>query len=123
MDYKYSFEKLDVWQDARKFVTEIYKISGTFPSEEKFGLCSQVQRASVSVVSNIAEGVSRQSDKEKIRFIEISYGSLMEVYCQLYISLDLKYLTIDQFETCKMRIDAIARQLSALIKAYKKRID
>jgi len=123
MDYKYSFEKLDVWQDARKFVTEIYKVSGTFPSEEKFGLCSQLQRASVSVVSNIAEGVSRQSDKEKIRFIEISYGSLMEVYCQLYISLDLKYLTIDQFETCKMRIDAIARQLSALIKAYKKRID
>ena len=123
MDYKYSFEKLDVWQDARKFVTEIYKVSGTFPSEEKFGLCSQLQRASVSVVSNIAEGVSRQSDKEKIRFIEISYGSLMEVYCQLYISLDLKYLTIDQFETCKMRIDAIARQLSALIEAYKKRID
>jgi four helix bundle protein len=123
MDYKYSFEKLDVWQDARKFVTEIYKVSGTFPSEEKFGLCSQLQRASVSVVSNIAEGVSRQSDKEKIRFIEISYGSLMEVYCQLYISLDLKYLTIDQFETCKMRIDAIASQLSALIKAYKKRID
>ena len=123
MDYKYSFEKLDVWQDARKFVTEIYKVSGTFPSEEKFGLCSQLQRASVSVVSNIAEGVSRQSDKAKIRFIEISYGSLMEVYCQLYISLDLKYLTIDQFETCKMRIDAIARQLSALIKAYKKRID
>ncbi len=123
MDYKYSFEKLDVWQDARKFVTEIYKVSGTFPSEEKFGLCSQLQRASVSVVSNIAEGVSRQSDKEKIRFIEISYGSLMEVYCQLYISLDLKYLTMDQFETCKMRIDAIARQLSALIKAYKKRID
>ena len=123
MDYKYSFEKLDVWQDARKFVTEIYKVSGTFPSEEKFGLCSQLQRASVSVVSNIAEGVSRQSDKEKIRFIEISYGSLMEVYCQLYISLDLKYLTIDQFETCKMRIDAIVRQLSALIKAYKKRID
>ena len=123
MDYKYSFEKLDVWQDARKFVTEIYKISGTFPSEEKFGLCSQLQSASVSVVSNIAEGVSRQSDKEKIRFIEISYGSLMEVYCQLYISLDLKYLTIDQFETCKMRIDAFARQLRALIKAYKKRID
>ena len=123
MDYKYSFEKLDVWQDARKFVTEIYKVSGTFPSEEKFGLCSQLQRASVSVVSNIAEGVSRQSDKEKIRFIEISYGSLMEVYCQLYISLDLKYLTIDQFETCKMRIDAFARQLRALIKAYKKRID
>jgi four helix bundle protein len=64
MDYKYSFEKLDVWQDARKFVTEIYKVSGTFPSEEKFGLWSQLQRASVSVVSNIAEGVSHQSDKE-----------------------------------------------------------
>lgn len=123
MDYKYSFEKLDVWQDARKFVTEIYKISAIFPSEEKFGLCSQLQRASVSVVSNIAEGVSRLSDKEKIRFIEISYGSLMEVYCQLYISLDLMYLTQDQFETFKMRIDSIARQLSALVKAYKKRLN
>lgn len=105
-----------------KFVVEIYKLSASFPSEEKFGLCSQLQRASVSVVSNIAEGVSRLSDKEKVRFIEISYGSLMEVYCQLYISLDLNYLTQVQFDKCKNTIDAIARQLSALIKAYKKRI-
>lgn len=122
MEYKYSFEKLDVWQDARKFVTEIYKTTNNFPTEEKFGLCSQLQRAAVSVVSNIAEGTSRLSDKEKIRFVEIAYGSLMEVYCQLSVSLDLQYITNDQFEINKKSIDSIARQLSALVKAYKNRL-
>lgn len=122
MEYKYSFEKLDVWQDARKFVTEIYKTANNFPTEEKFGLCSQLQRAAVSVVSNIAEGTSRLSDKEKIRFVEIAYGSLMEVYCQLSVSLDLQYITNDQFEINKKSVDSIARQLSALVKAYKNRL-
>lgn len=122
MEYKYSFEKLDVWQDARKFVTEIYKTTNNFPTEEKFGLCSQLQRAAVSVVSNIAEGTSRLSDKEKIRFVEIAYGSLMEVYCQLSVSLDLQYITNEQFEINKKSVDSIAKQLSALVKAYKNRL-
>ncbi|HJV79072.1 MAG TPA: four helix bundle protein [Paludibacter sp.] len=122
MEYKYSFEKLDVWQDARKFVTEIYKTTSNFPTDEKFGLCSQLQRAAVSVVSNIAEGTSRLSDKEKIRFVEIAYGSLMEVYCQLSVSLDLQYITTEQFEINKKSIDSIAKQLSALVKAYKNRL-
>ncbi len=77
MEHKYSFEKLDVWNDARKFVVDIYALTKLMPTEERFGLCSQIQRASVSIVSNIAEGTTRFSDKEKIRFIEIAYGSLM----------------------------------------------
>ncbi len=60
------------------FIVEIYKLTKTMPVEEKYGLCSQIQRASVSIASNIAEGTTRISDKEKIRFIEIAYGSLMD---------------------------------------------
>ena len=114
MCYKYSFEKLDVWQDARLFVKEIYTITKLFPSEERYNLCSQIQRASISIVSNIAEGLSRNSDKEKIRFIEIAYGSLMEVYCQVYISVDLLYITAQQFDDLKSSIDKIANKLNAL---------
>ena len=112
MSYKYSFEKLDVWQDARLFVKEIYTITKLFPSEERYNLCSQIQRASISIVSNIAEGLSRNSDKEKIRFIEIAYGSLMEVYCQVYISVDLLYITAQQFDDLKSSIDKIANKLN-----------
>ena len=114
MSYKYSFEKLDVWQDARLFVKEIYTITKLFPSEERYNLCSQIQRAAISIVSNIAEGLSRNSDKEKIRFIEIAYGSLMEVYCQVYISVDLLYITAQQFDDLKSSIDKIANKLNAL---------
>ena len=114
MSYKYSFEKLDVWLDARLFVKEIYTITKLFPSEERYNLCSQIQRASISIVSNIAEGLSRNSDKEKIRFIEIAYGSLMEVYCQIYISVDLLYITAQQFDDLKSSIDKIANKLNAL---------
>ena len=114
MSYKYCFEKLDVWQDARLFVKEIYTITKLFPSEERYNLCSQIQRASISIVSNIAEGLSRNSDKEKIRFIEIAYGSLMEVYCQIYISVDLLYITAQQFDELKSSIDKIANKLNAL---------
>ena len=114
MSYKYCFEKLDVWQDARLFVKEIYTITKLFPSEERYNLCSQIQRASISIVSNIAEGLSRNSDKEKIRFIEIAYGSLMEVYCQVYISVDLLYITAQQFDDLKSSIDKIANKLNAL---------
>ena len=114
MSYKYSFEKLDVWQDARLFVKEIYTITKLFPSEERYNLWSQIQRAAISIVSNIAEGLSRNSDKEKIRFIEIAYGSLMEVYCQVYISVDLLYITAQQFDELKSSIDKIANKLNAL---------
>jgi len=123
MEYKYSFEKLDVWSDARMFIVEIYKLTKTMPVEEKYGLCSQIQRASVSIASNIAEGTTRISDKEKIRFIEIAYGSLMEVYCQLCIALDLLYITEKQLGDQKITIDMIAKKLSGLKTAYEKRLN
>jgi len=123
MEYKYSFEKLDVWSDARLFIVEIYKLTKTMPPDEKFGLSSQIQRASVSIASNIAEGTTRISDKEKIRFVEIAYGSLMEVYCQLCIAMDLSYITEKQLENQKITIDMIPKKLSGLKNAYQKRLN
>lgn len=123
MRYKYSFEKLEVWNDARLFVSIIYKITNNFPEKEKYGICSQMQRAAVSVVSNIAEGVSRNSVKEQIRFIEVAYGSLMEVYCQLYITMDLNYLSPEIFDKTKEDIDKIANKLNALNRSLAKRLN
>lgn len=123
MGYKYSFEKLEVWIDARELVKSIYALTEIFPDKEKFGLSSQIQRAAISIVSNIAEGVSRNSIKEKIRFIEIAYGSLMEVYCQLYIALDLNYIVTDKFEEIKLEIDKIANKLNALNRSFLKRLN
>lgn len=123
MDYIFSFEKLEVWEKSRQLVEKIYICSNGFPVEERFGLASQLRRAAVSVPSNLAEGTSRSSIKEKIRFIEIAYGSLMETYCQLIISKDLAYLNKKDFEEIASSINEIARMLNALRSAYLKHCD
>lgn len=120
MEYRYRFEKLDVWQDFRSFVKHIYNTTKLFPKEERLAICSQMQRAAVSIPSNIAEGMSRTSEKEKIRFLEVAYGSLMEVYCQLCISYDLGYVAAEQLSELKTQIDRIANKLNALTKALKR---
>ena len=123
MEYKYSFEKLEVWNDARNLVKMIYLQTNNFPERERFGLSSQMQRAAVSIVSNITEGVSRSSVKEKIRFLELAYGSLMELYCQLYVSVDLDYLTPDMFTLIKAEIDKIANKANALKRSFIKQLN
>lgn len=123
MDHKFSFEKLDVWQDARIFVKEIYQITDAFPKEERYGLSSQLQRAAVSVISNITEGTSRFSDKEKLRFIEISYTSLMEVYSQLIVALDLEYMNQNKLDSIKQTVYKISNKLTALYRSIQKRIN
>ena len=123
MEYKYSFEKLEVWNDARNLVKMIYLHTNNFPERERFGLSSQMQRAVVSIVSNIAEGVSRNSVKEKIRFVELAYGSLMEMYCQLYVSVDLDYLTPNTFTLIKAEIDKIANKANALKRNFIKQLN
>lgn len=123
MEYKYSFEKLEVWNDARNLVKMIYLHTNNFPERERFGLSSQMQRAAVSIVSNITEGVSRSSVKEKIRFLELAYGSLMELYCQLYVSVDLDYLTPNTFTLIKAEIDKIANKANALKRNFIKQLN
>lgn len=88
-------------------------MSSTFPKSEEFGLTSQMRRAAVSIASNIAEGTSRFSNKEKIRFIEIAYGSTMELYCQAQIAVDLNYLEDNKLEAITNEIMKIANQLNA----------
>lgn len=107
----FTFETLGVYQKARKLVTDIYLLLKDFPSIERYALCDQIRRAAVSIPSNIAEGCGRFSDKERAHFVEISYGSLMEVYCQLSIANDLGYISPQKYEELKVNIDEIARML------------
>jgi four helix bundle protein len=123
MSYLYSFEKLEVWQNAQTFVVLIYDITSKFPDEEKYGLASQMRRASVSVSSNIAEGSSRHSLKDQIRFTEIAYGSALEVYCQLKISLALKFLSEIEFQEMNILLKKITNKLNALKNSQQKRLN
>lgn len=114
----YPFENLDVWKKSRELVAFVYRIQSTFPSYERYGLGDQLRRAVVSVSSNIAEGNARYSLKEQIHFIEIAIGSLMEVYCQLTLAYDLKYINEDPLTQCNERIETVLKLLKGL-RCYK----
>ena len=114
----FSFEKLAVWQESRHLVKEVYILLRNFPAEEKYALCDQIRRAVVSIPSNIAEGAGRMSNKEKSHFVEIAFGSLMEVYCQIQIASDLDYISEEQLSTIRNRILRISKMLNALRKSF-----
>jgi four helix bundle protein len=120
---RYSFENLEVWQMSRELVKETYQITSTFPNEEKFGLTSQLRRASVSVSSNIAEGSTRWSKKDQSRFYEIAFGSLIEVLNQLILSTDLEFLPDTRLMEIRTKIDQIGRMLNALYQSTRKNIN
>ena len=115
---KYSYKNLNVYQDAKSLVVDVYKLLKLFPAEEKYVLCDQIRRAVISITSNIAEGMNRMSDKEKAHFIGVAYASMMEVDSQLEVSVELGYLTPELYNTLEEKIDCIARQLSALRAKY-----
>ena len=110
----FRFEKLDVWHRAVDFGDLVYSLTRRFPDDERFGLTSQMRRASVSVSSNIAEGSGRVSDKDFGRFIEIAYGSLMEVVSQAEIAQRQKYLSSEDCDQLKCKAEELARMLSGL---------
>ncbi|MBQ8721003.1 MAG: four helix bundle protein [Paludibacteraceae bacterium] len=114
----FNFEKLNAYQNARLLVKDVYNLLDKFPQKEEFALKSQLRRAVVSIPSNIAEGIGRISDKEKIHFIEIAYSSLMEVYCQLQLANDLNYITNSDFDQIKPLIEDNAKLLSGLRKNF-----
>lgn len=118
----YSFEKLKVWQEAKKLVVEVYHLLDSFPKFEKYALCDQIRRAIVSVPSNIAEGSGRKSLKEQIHFLEIAYGSLMETYNQLLIAIELTYITEESVEVIKPSIDAVAKMINGLSNSYEEKL-
>lgn len=120
---EYSFQKLNVWQEAKKLVVAVYHLLDEFPKFEKYALCDQIRRAVVSVPSNIAEGSGRKSLKEQIHFLEISYGSLMETFNQLLIAIDLTYITEESVEAIKPRIDAVAKMINGLSNSYSTKLE
>ena len=119
----YSFEKLKVWQEAKKLVVDVYHLLDRFPKFEKYALCDQIRRAIISVPSNIAGGSGRRSLKEQIHFLEIAYGSLMETYNQLLIAIDLTYIKEESVEAIKPSIDAVAKMINGLSNSYEEKLE
>ncbi|HAJ32066.1 MAG TPA: four helix bundle protein [Candidatus Atribacteria bacterium] len=109
------FEELTIWQEARKFTIRMYTLTKRFPKEELYGLTSQMRRASVSIMSNIAEGFNRRSTKEFINFLIISRASISEVQNDLYISLDLNYINKEEFKTIYNHAQKISMSINKLI--------
>lgn len=120
---EFSFENLEVYQKARVLVKDIYRLQNTFPKEERYGLCDQVRRAAVSITANLAEGSGRQSIKEKVHFIEISFGSMTEVFCELQTACDLGYMTEEQLNTLRPQFNDISKMLSGLRNSLMKKIN
>lgn len=118
--YIFSFEKLNVWKESIALIKEIYKITSEFPENEKFGLVSQLRRGSISISSNLAEGTSRNTTKDRSHFTTVSFSSLMEVLNQLIISKELEFLSEEKYIEVRKQIEKVANMLNALKKAQLK---
>jgi len=114
---RFRFERIEAWQLARALNKKVYAVTRQFPKEELFALTSQLRRASVSVSSNIAEGAGRNSDVDFAHFLEISYGSLMEVVSQLFLALDESYVPEETFIQLANDADLLAGKIAALSKS------
>jgi four helix bundle protein len=115
----HNFKELKFWQKSVELSVTIYKVTSKFPSEEKFELVSQLRRASVSIASNIAEGASRNSDKEFIHFLSISTGSTYEIETQLIIANKLNYLTESELNELLTQITEIQKMIFSFSKKIK----
>ena len=111
----HSYKDLIVWQKARVLASEIYRITEPFPKAELYGLTSQLRRAAISVVSNIAEGQGGLTKGELQQFLGHSRGSLLELETQLLISVDLNYFTAEEFTRIEARIAEVRRLLNGLL--------
>ena len=118
----FSFERLDVYQKARELVKDVYQLQKQFPVEERYELGDQIRRSIVSVSSNIAEGSGRDRYKEKIHFLEIAFGSLMESFSQLQNAQDLEYIDEKDVEKLRPQFEDIAKMLSGLKSSFEKKL-
>ena len=119
----FAFRKLVVYQHSREFVRFVYAMLKKYPKEENFALCDQLRRCVISISSNIAEGVSRQSPKDQLHFLEIAYGSLCEALCQLELSLDLSYINQEDMNEAERQVSDLARLMSGLRKSMPRRLE
>lgn len=114
-----SFTDLHAWKEGHVLVLQIYNATQSFPSDERFGLTNQLRRASVSITSNVAEGFSRESPKEKVQFYRTALASLTEVQNQLLIARDVKYLNADIFTQVSSQSIIVSKLTNGLIKSAK----
>ncbi len=108
------FKNLIVYQKSKELVKQVYALLKQFPDDERFALCGQMRRAAISVPSNIVEGMARLSTKDQSHFLNIAYGSLMELYAQLDIAHDLGYLSENEFIKIENQIDEIDKMIVSL---------
>ena len=114
MNVEQRYRNLNAYIEAKKLVKMTYAFLKTFPKEEQYALCDQLRRAVISVPSNIAEGMGRYSDKEQSHFLEIAFGSLMEVSAQLDIAKDIEYISQSELDEADKQISIVAALLSGL---------
>lgn len=109
------YKELNVFKKTRQFNTKLYSLTSTFPATERFGITSQIRRASISIATNIAEGNGRNNRKEFARFLEIAYASACEVECLLLLSTDIKILDQDQCTKLSDVVEEIKKMLYTFV--------
>lgn len=117
-----SYTELNTWKESRALVRLIYELADHFPKEELYGISLQIKRSAISVPSNIAEGVGRQTPKDSIRFFYISRGSLYELETQLYLSFDLNFISEIELKSTLEQITIVNKLLAGFINHYKKKL-
>lgn len=111
---KYSYKQLDVYKESKALVKMVYGLLKKFPREEQYALCDQLRRAVISVPSNLAEGTGRTSPKDQAHFLEMAFGSLMEVDCQLDIAQELGFMSEEDLNKASTQISRVAAMLSGM---------
>jgi four helix bundle protein len=113
----HNFRQLNIWKDSMQLAKAVYLLTNNFPNNEKYGLISQINRASISVPSNIAEGSSRSSNKEFRHFLSIALGSLFELETQVVLSQELRYMELEASETLISKIIQLQKMIATFRKA------
>ena len=111
------YKKVDAYHIAKEYVIYVYSLLRNFPQYENYALCDQIRRAAISIPSNIAEGLGRMAIKERIHFLEIAFGSLAEVSCQLDISESLGYISTSELQEAENKAERLSKVMSGL-RAY-----
>ena len=115
-----NFRNFEIWKNAVKLAKQIYLLTAKLPGNEKYGLCSQLQRAAVSIPSNIAEGSARKSETDFARYLEMALGSAFEVETQLIIAKDVNYISENTLQTIFVDLHKLQKQINQLISRIRK---
>ena len=113
------YTELDVWVETRKLANDVYVLTKKFPKEELYGIVSQIRRCSISIPSNIAEGIGRRTSKDTIQFLHVSRGSLYELETQLYLSYDQNYMSKNDLSRILSQTEKCIKLLNGFINYYK----